>query len=1084
MAWKGQPYFHVWSKRWLKTVTGLLWILEKTKKTLLRRSRVVDDPRYWSALALGIKMESAGLAIGLLALASTFKDCIDLYSMFSAGRSFGRDSEILNTKLDVEKMLFLQWAERVGLARPHSYDRRLDNPEMRRMVEKILSGIRTLLDGGEVLKERYGLHSVDCSPDAAGNAPPLIDGPSSSRLVSFLKDFEKLSIRSEAHFKRPAQGISRKVRWVVSDKDKFVGLIQELSYFNSRLDALFMGKTATTFEMTQDDLKKLCGIPSLKLIIEAATAEREPVADAARDALIKRRVLQRLWFRWISDRKVSVEEPHYKTLAWALNPPPGLQEWDDLSSWLRQGSGIYWVAGKAGSGKSTLMKHLDDHAGTRQLIGEWADGAQLIRASFFFYALGSAEQKSREGLLRGLLYQILERHPDLMESVLPQMWQEAASTDDDLSMPSVAELQQALRVVAAGRKVFLLVDGLDEYEGRHADLAIFFEKLGRSADVKLLVSSRPLPTLVSMFSRKPKMNLQDLTKSDIAEYIEATISSHDYVKTLETIYPGGPEGIIRDVIAKASGVFLWVVLACRSILDGLDVGDDLPLLKIRVDELPPELEDLFRHMLAKVDLKWCEHAAKLIRLVFDNHARSDCDPIPMLGLALSDAEGLLAGACELPETGMSSARKLARCRTMDTRLRSRCCGLLEAHRPGGNDDLWICRNLAPDDDGLIHAQVVFIHRSVYEFLCNPSVWDLHALRISDLSFNSHATLCSMWIRLAQIWPYSSGGAELTGYIRNSIGQAISAQASGWPAKTAIATLSRLQLAIGGLLRELDYGWAAVVDYLTHQPRCFEYFRDHSLALAIAAELNMTEVIRFVFEQPDEAELALVQARKYLHTQPNIGACPGIAKSGCQMLHRANENIRPRGGNAAICQTVLPLLYHVLCYPMLSGCLGKTLRGLKLALAEEGNPPQSSRIETVRYLLRSSKGHSPNEPFLEAAYCPRPVTPWIVWLQRFGEKHRKSTMLALSADDVEITNLLLDAGAEIFQEGNPCFSLLFEAWSVFDSKDCLDWSPGGECVANGTLAVVRKKLGQCKAKGNLEQRLTSMVSYLPIYFDKY
>lgn len=31
---------------------------------------------------------------------------------------------------------------------------------------------------------------------------------------------------------------------------------------------------------------------------------------------------------------------------------------DSIAEWLESGSGVYWISGKAGSGKSTLMKHL------------------------------------------------------------------------------------------------------------------------------------------------------------------------------------------------------------------------------------------------------------------------------------------------------------------------------------------------------------------------------------------------------------------------------------------------------------------------------------------------------------------------------------------------------------------------------------------------------------------------------------------------------------------------------------------------------------------------------------------------------
>jgi len=100
--------------------------------------------------------EPVGLLFGVIALAGTFKDCVDLFSYIRASRSLGRDHEILETKLDVEKTLFLQWAQRVRLLRPE-YDERLDHPPTRDTIARVLASVRLLLSEGDKLQHRYGL---------------------------------------------------------------------------------------------------------------------------------------------------------------------------------------------------------------------------------------------------------------------------------------------------------------------------------------------------------------------------------------------------------------------------------------------------------------------------------------------------------------------------------------------------------------------------------------------------------------------------------------------------------------------------------------------------------------------------------------------------------------------------------------------------------------------------------------------------------------------------------------------------------------------------------------------------------------
>ena len=89
--------------------------------------------------------------------------------------------------------------------------------------------------------------------------------------------------------------------------------------------------------------------------------------------------------------------------------------WDDFASWLKSGHGVYWINGKAGSGKSTVMKHICDHSRKLELLREWSTNRRLLTPTFFFWNAGSRLQKSIDGLLRSLLYQMLKGCHDLVE---------------------------------------------------------------------------------------------------------------------------------------------------------------------------------------------------------------------------------------------------------------------------------------------------------------------------------------------------------------------------------------------------------------------------------------------------------------------------------------------------------------------------------------------------------------------------------------------------------------------------------------------------------------------------------------------
>lgn len=227
-------------------------------------------------------LEITGLTIGALALVGTFKDCIDVFGMILSARSLTDDAEVLNTKLDVEKMLLLQWADRVGLTEPTNYDSRLEDPDLHRTVARVLEGIKRLLSDGNTLRDRYGL--VDYQQ--VRHKIVLDDGlgitASSKRLKRFIERFNRISFQTEVS--RREHSIATGFKWVVRDREKFGSLMNELSYFVSRLNALVpaLVQEQSRSAMTEEDLRKIRSISQLKVVVKASTGARHPPVSTYR----------------------------------------------------------------------------------------------------------------------------------------------------------------------------------------------------------------------------------------------------------------------------------------------------------------------------------------------------------------------------------------------------------------------------------------------------------------------------------------------------------------------------------------------------------------------------------------------------------------------------------------------------------------------------------------------------------------------------------------------------------------------------------------------------------------------------------
>ena len=149
----------------------------------------------------------------------------------------------------------------------------------------------------------------------------------------------------------------------------------------------------------------------------------------------------------------------------------------EFSEWLESDQSVYWVSGKPGSGKSTLMKFLADNAETLRCLRKWAGTKKLVVVGYYFWINGTKLQRSQTGLLRSLLFDIFRKSPELIEATFPSRWKSLDATISRTEMQeawTLKELQDGFRRLARNDKssstaLCIFVDGLDEYEGDHEE---------------------------------------------------------------------------------------------------------------------------------------------------------------------------------------------------------------------------------------------------------------------------------------------------------------------------------------------------------------------------------------------------------------------------------------------------------------------------------------------------------------------------------------------------------------------------------------------------------------------------------------
>ncbi|KAH8194734.1 hypothetical protein TruAng_011092 [Truncatella angustata] len=315
-----------------------------------------------------------------------------------------------------------------------------------------------------------------------------------------------------------------------------------------------------------------------------------------------------LFFAEMGERRSNIKDAAPGTLNWIFRfeehheyksdsdyESPDLIQWDDFVAWLRSEPSLYWVCGKLGSGKSTLMAHVIDDSRTQTGLELWSRGRRLHVLSFFFWRPGTKLQKSILGLLQSLLYEICQVEAEIVIQLLAELsidpWRIPTWTEKGLKKAVIAAFG-----IAQDAQFCIFIDGLDEFLGDYGELVDLIFEIQSLENTKICVASRPELQLVKRLSACKQLHLQDLNHIDIAKYVRQKLSSH-------VLYCDSTElnGIQYMIISRAEGVFLWAALVTQAVLQGAISADDENTLIQRLERAPEGICDLFEEMLGNVD---------------------------------------------------------------------------------------------------------------------------------------------------------------------------------------------------------------------------------------------------------------------------------------------------------------------------------------------------------------------------------------------------------------------------------------------------------------------------------------------------
>ncbi|KAF2873979.1 hypothetical protein BDV95DRAFT_319043 [Massariosphaeria phaeospora] len=408
----------------------------------------------------------------------------------------------------------------------------------------------------------------------------------------------------------------------------------------------------------------------------------------------------------------AINDIHEGTFHWVLheattdNHTP--LKWPSFTEWLRSEEKTYWICGKPGSGKSSLIRFLLDETDTKIFLQQWKSDAEIL--SSFIWEAGSPMQRSQKGILASLLHQLLEISA---EAAIPPSTNSATSSKVFLSDWSMSALRvhflHALDMIA--KPVCIFIDGLDEIDQQEFDGSIgllnLIDNIAAHPNVKLCLGSREEGVFIDKLSAWHRLRLQDLTNSDIRKHVDETLINIEPSPVGRPLSEKELSELADMIVERAQGVFLWANYVTKSIRRGLFASDHWNQLRQRIEDLPGNVEALYLQMWNRLNKEdkhiYRKDSALYFRLVLDERPS-------LFQMLLCSAPALLraflAGGSEITEEYL-----LEQFTTFQRQLLARCANLVEISFNKGNHDRGPLGQLCSR-----RTEVTFIHKSAHAFL--------------------------------------------------------------------------------------------------------------------------------------------------------------------------------------------------------------------------------------------------------------------------------------------------------------------------------------------------------------------------------
>ena len=264
---------------------------------------------------------------------------------------------------------------------------------------------------------------------------------------------------------------------------------------------------------------------------------------------------------------------------------PGTCEWilsnPEYMEWLHSGadSKFIWVQALPATGKSILSSFI---------VNSLLETKEMC--AYYFFRFSDQTKRSLSACLRSIAYQIAEQLPSFRRALY-----ELTKTGVKLDKADARTIWQKvftslLFKMTLSDNLYWIIDGLDEADSPQLLVELIRSISTSVLPIKIMLLSRRSPDLVVAFERLAtsgtiqNLKIED-NEHDIRKYVEQEI---DYMHAPIDL----KAQVIRKLLERANGNFLWVNLALTEILQCLTPED----IEETLEGLPTGMEELYHRM--------------------------------------------------------------------------------------------------------------------------------------------------------------------------------------------------------------------------------------------------------------------------------------------------------------------------------------------------------------------------------------------------------------------------------------------------------------------------------------------------------